>query len=233
MDRADNIFHFDERISDSPLVERVWRTTSGGPEEAFVSGAAINWEMVVTRPHGKRAYLTVRGPETRASTVPIPANAEFFGVTFKLGTFMPGLPFGHLVDDLVTLPEASETSFWLHGSAWDLPDFDAADVFVGRLVREGLLVRDPLVEAAVDGRDVDLSLRSVQRRIVRATGLTRDGIRQIERARTAAQVLDRGVPILDVVAQLGYADQAHLTRSVRRFIGLTPAQIIQLSRGTR
>jgi AraC-like DNA-binding protein len=37
------------------------------------------------------------------------------------------------------------------------------------------------------------------------------------------------VSIGDVVYQAGYADQPHLTRSLKRFIGYTPAQLAQLA----
>ena len=51
--------------------------------------------------------------------------------------------------------------------------------------------------------------------------------RQIERARYAAILLREGNTILDVVSRLNYFDQAHLTRSLKRFIGLTPSKIIE------
>jgi AraC-like DNA-binding protein len=70
----------------------------------------------------------------------------------------------------------------------------------------------------------------MQRRIVQATGLTRHTIRQIERAHAAAALLEQGVAILDVVDHLGYADQPHLTRSLRRFIGDTPAHLLRQGR---
>ena len=78
---------FEDRISDSPFVERIWRCHS---ERAgtFHSVAACHWEMVVTRHRGK-AFLTVRGPETKATTLYCPAYAEWIGIRFKLGTFMP------------------------------------------------------------------------------------------------------------------------------------------------
>jgi AraC-like DNA-binding protein len=37
--------------------------------------------------------------------------------------------------------------------------------------------------------------------------------------------LRQGVSILDTVEQAGYADQPHLTRSLKRLIGQTPAQL--------
>jgi methylphosphotriester-DNA--protein-cysteine methyltransferase len=64
---------------------------------------------------------------------------------------------------------------------------------------------------------------------VQASGLTQGSIRQIERARHATMLLQEGVSILDAVEMAGYADQAHLTRALKYFIGKTPAQIINKS----
>jgi methylphosphotriester-DNA--protein-cysteine methyltransferase len=70
-------------------------------------------------------------------------------------------------------------------------------------------------------------LRSAQRHFQRSTGITYATFRQIERARYATSLLREGVSIFDVVVGAGYFDQAHLTRSLRHFIGETPAKIIQ------
>jgi AraC-like DNA-binding protein len=56
------------------------------------------------------------------------------------------------------------------------------------------------------------------------TGLTSNRIRQIVRAREAAERLRRGDSILDVTHDLGYADQAHLTRDLKRLTGYTPGR---------
>ena len=101
-----------------------------------------------------------------------------------------------------------------------------ADMFVKRLARQELLVRDPIIESALRGEPQDLSPRSVQRHFLYATGVTQGSIRQIERARYATVLLQRGISISDVVDQAGYADQAHLTRSLKYFIGKTPVQIV-------
>jgi hypothetical protein len=171
MKRAVELFTFERRSSRSPMIEQTWQTRSE-PGESFISVAVSHWEMVVTRQRGT-ARLTVRGPETKASTSPIPADAEFFGIQFSLGTFMPGLPPGQLADGSLTLPQATRTSFWLDGGSWEFPGPDNADVFVDRLVRAGLLVHDPVVPAALQGDVEGWSTRSVERRVSRATGLTR------------------------------------------------------------
>ncbi len=186
--------------------------------------------MVVTRHRGKIS-LTVRGPETKATPADCPADGEWLGIRFKVGTFMPNLPARNLLDrNDVTLPEATSKSFWLNGSAWQYPDFENAETFVNRLARDGLLVREPVVEAALQGQLKDLSLRSVQRRFLQAIGVTHSYIHQIERARYATILLKQGVSILDTLHEAGYYDQPHLTRSLKHFIGQTPAQIIRPSR---
>ena len=70
-----------------------------------------------------------------------------------------------------------------------------------------------------------MSLRAVQYRILRSTGLSQRTIRQIERARYATTLLKHGVSIFDTVYEAGYSDQPHLTRSLKHFIGHTPAEI--------
>jgi AraC-like DNA-binding protein len=57
--------------------------------------------------------------------------------------------------------------------------------------------------------------------------LTYGALSQIERAQQAMALLEQGVPILDTVEQVGYADQPHLTRSLKRFVGRTPAEILR------
>jgi AraC-like DNA-binding protein len=183
--------------------------------------------MVVTRRKGKTTR-TVRGPETKAATLDCPAEGEWVGIRFKLGTCMPQLPARNLLDRRdVTLPEARDHAFWLNGSAWEYPDFENVETFVKRLVHDGLIAVDLAVDAALRGQWQEVSIRSAQRHFLQATGITQNTIRQIERARHATNLLKQDVSILDTVHQAGYFDQAHLTRSLRYFIGETPAQIIR------
>src|SRR5215207_3726469 len=220
------IFTLEDRPSDSPFVERIWCAQSERTGD-LLSIAMSCWEMVVSR-YQDKTYLTVRGPETKATSLPMTiVGTEFFGIRFKVGTVMPHLPTSTLVDGDVDLPDASSKSFWLNGSAWQFPSYENADTFVGRLVHEDLLARDPVVEAARQGQLKDLSIRTARRHFLRTTGLTQKTIHQIERARYATVLLQEGMAILDVVYAAYYFDQPHLTRSLKHFIGQTPAQIMQ------
>ena len=223
------VLSFTERLADSPFVERIWRSHSerGG---SFLSVAQSHFEMAVTR-HRGRTFITLRGPETTATAADCPAEGEWLGIRFALGTFMPGLTPGELRDRRdATLPAASARSFWLDGSAWEYPTFENADVFVARLARKGLIARDFVVDAMLQGHGGRLPLRSAQRHFLQATGITHRTVLTIERARRAAMLLRDGVSILDVVHDAGYYDQAHLTRALGALVGTTPAEI---RRGTR
>ncbi|WP_119268670.1 helix-turn-helix domain-containing protein [Taklimakanibacter deserti] len=216
---------FEDRPSDSPFIERVWHCHS---ERAglFHSIASPHWEMAVTR-HRGRTYLTIRGPETKATMADCPADGEWLGIRFKLGTFMPKLPVSRLIDRQdVDLPSLSDHSFWFEDDVWEYPSFENAESFVARLVKNGFVSRDGAVQAALAGDHEALSLRSIQRHFRMATGMTQATYRQIERARHATQLLRRGVSILDTVHEAGFFDQSHLARSIKRLIGQTPADVL-------
>ncbi|MBK8902689.1 MAG: AraC family transcriptional regulator [Anaerolineaceae bacterium] len=219
---------FDEvRSADSPFVERIWYARSEQGRD-FTSVAETHSEIVIVRYQGK-TEVVVRGPETKATPATTLADSECFGIVLKLGTFIPILLPKNLTDRREAfLPIASHQSFWLDNTAWEIPTFDNADTFVQQLVREGLLLHDPVVSAVLQGQPQAFSPRALQYRFVRATGLPHKVIQQIERARRAASLLESGMSILDSAHETGYYDQSHLTNSLSRFLGQTPAQIAQV-----
>ncbi len=215
---------YEERLSDSPYIAKIGHFCI---ERAYseLCAADVSSNVLIVKYLGKTVF-TVWGPEIQAAMMNFPEGAEFLFIRFKLGVFMPQMPVNHLVNTGVMLPEASSQSFWLDSAAWAFPNFENADTFVDWLVRDGLLVREPVVDAVIQERpQQEIAPRTVRHRFLRATGVTHSTIRQIERAKQAAALLENGVPILDAVYQAGYADQPHMTRSLRRFIGQTPAEI--------
>jgi len=216
-------FIFENRDSDIPLVTSVWRTESGDVAQ-FMSVACTKFSMVVMKQYG-RTTLTFRGPETRPTLTDCPENAEFFGMEFELGTHMRPVPSQLVVDGSVDITNDGSRSFWLAGRYWDFPTYENADTFLARLLHDDLLQSDGVVAAVMRDEALALSSRSVQRRFRHATGISHRTARQIERARSAMALLKGGVSILDTVEQAGYADQPHLTRALKRFAGMTPAEL--------
>jgi AraC-like DNA-binding protein len=217
-------FTVENQESCSPLVETVWSSQSE-TAGSFTSLAVSKSELVFTREQGMTSVM-MRGPETKATTAHGPANAEFFGITFKLGVYMPKLPPTYLLDRHESLSTIGNT-FWLNDQALPIPDAAEADLFIERLVRLGLLRSEPTVEPILRNEFLErlATVRTLQRRFVQATGLSHRAVQAIERARRAVALLEAGVAIPNVVHDLGYTDQPHLTKMLRHLVGRTPARI--------
>ena len=220
---------FTTRRSDSPWVDAVWTCTSE-QVSAMTSVAGARCGLVFWEQDG-RCHATVTGPETATGTAPVPEAATFVGIEFAIGTSLRGLPCSSLVDGGVVLPDTTPRSFRFAGSRWETPGPDDAEALVERLVRDGAVVRDPIVGEVVRGGRPQVSDRTLERRFRAATGLTRGAVRQIERAREAAYLLAAGKGADDVVASLGYFDQPHLARALRRYVGRTATQLHEGSGG--
>jgi AraC-like DNA-binding protein len=215
---------FENRKSTSPFVDCVWRSRSriGG---SFLSMADGNIELVVTNLPGLSA-VTLRGPVTRPSLVECPPDGEWLAIRLRLGSYLQPLSTTALIDhQSLQLPMLGTGRFWFAGLGWEVPTYDNAEDLVAKWARAGIIARSDAADSAVAG-DVDwMSRRSVQRHFVRATGMTLGHFRQIERARHAAGLLMSGRSILDTTFEAGYFDQAHLTRSLKQLVGMTPSRL--------
>ncbi|GMA14242.1 AraC family transcriptional regulator [Deinococcus metallilatus] len=216
---------YEARSSSSLLVAGVARglTTQGG---RLVRPAENCWHMVVVR-QGGEASMRLVGPWTGAGVASYGEGAEILWIRFRLGTFMPGQPVTGLRDQETLLPAATGHSVWLNDAAWPLPGIDDVDAFVERLRRAGVLTHDPLVQDLLHEPGSGLAPRTERHRLLRATGLPLRHIRQVERAQQAAALLGQGVPIPETMFRLGYFDQPHLTRALRRWVGHTPGQLLR------
>lgn len=239
------------RPSGSDLIEAVTHGKTLAPG-ASLRPAEAHWHMVFARQDDwQQAFLV--GPWSSAGEVSYGGRAEILWIKFKLGVFMPHLPTLRFRDtELILPPAAGRATFWLHGSAWQFPDFEDVESFVGRLVREGTLVRDPLVQESLrdqawggqasqagsppgklpsgampPGASPPVASRTLRHRFLQSAGLSHSQIFQFQRALHAADLLERGVPILDVVFAAGYYDQPHLTRALKHWVGRTPGEISQ------
>jgi AraC-like DNA-binding protein len=214
----------EERLSDSRYVESITRgwTASAG---SAIRPAECHWHMVFSRHEGVVHPLVV-GPWSTAGQASWGEGAEILWIKFKLGTYMPHLPVKKFRDTELRLPDASSADFWLGGAAWQLPDYENVETFIDRLAREGVLAQDSVINDALQDQLTGISSRTMRHRFLHTTGLPQNHIRQFERAQQAAALLRQGISILDTVYDLGYFDQPHLTRSLKSFIGLTPAQLL-------
>lgn len=67
--------------------------------------------------------------------------------------------------------------------------------------------------------------RTLHRRCLDAFGYGPSVLRRVLRFRRAGALLHAGVPLAEVAARAGYADQPHLSREVRALAGVAPGQL--------
>jgi hypothetical protein len=211
------------RDADSPLVHRVARIVCER-DDTFTSVPDGLWDLVIRTHRGQVAVLQT-GPVTRPVVVPFEPGDESIGIAFKPGVFMPRLLGTQMRDEAFFRPTENGRTFWIDRDELELPTFENAEGLVAELVRREIIVLDPVVAGAVAGEPQPVSDRSVQRHFQRVLGMRPHELRQILRAADALAALERGARPIDVAQQFGYADQAHLTRSLQRFIQRTPGQI--------
>ena len=211
------------RLSDSPYVDSIWRGRADA-DQTLMCPADGRWTLSFSQLNG-RMQVAIEGPMTKA--VPRTHLAgSMAGHQFKLGVFLPGVPARHYLDSVAPLPDASCQSFWFDSSTWQIPNYDNADTFVDWLVSEDAARLNPIVNAALQDHPLTVAERTLRHHFLRTAGITQSHIRQIERARDAMFLLQDNVSILAVVDRLCYADQPHLTRSMKQFMGYTPTQVM-------
>jgi AraC-like DNA-binding protein len=217
----------EQHLSASPYIEWVAHgyTIADG---IAMRPAEYKWHLIFTRQAGILRTLVV-GALEEARPLRYVAGAETVWMRFKVGTFMPYLPAPTILNREIDLPEGSGNNFRLKDTVWDVPTVENADTFVDHLVRAGAVLYDPLIEATLRDEVSAVPARTVRHRFQHRTGLRQKYIRQIKRAQRAAEYLQQGNSILDTAHDLGYADQPHLTRSLKRFLGYTPRETVALS----
>jgi hypothetical protein len=176
----------EERLSASPLVATMaqGRTVSDG---STLRPAESHWHLVLVT-YQERSKAIITGPQKSPGVASWKKEAEILWIKFKPGIFMPHLPFNMLVDRETTLPGASSRSFWFKGSAWQIPDVEHLEVFLDRLEREELLVRDALVSAVLHNQTQGVAPCTL-RHLLQATGMSKNDFQQIECAQKAELLL--------------------------------------------
>ena len=72
---------------------------------------------------------------------------------------------------------------------------------------------------------LNINERSLQRATSRWLGMSPKAYLRLTRARAAHAQLLAGAPVLEVSGELGFSDQAHLTRELKAILGVTPARV--------
>ncbi|MFR9674673.1 helix-turn-helix domain-containing protein [Streptomyces sp. TR06-5] len=182
--------------------------------------------------------LLVAGPDTTAYETAETAGTRWTGVRFAPGTgpAVFGVPAHELRDQRVPLE-----ALWPSAEVRRLAEEVAAAPDPGVVLERVAWRRDapdplcaPLVEALRQGHGVataaeatGLSERQLRRRSREAFGYGPKTLARVLRMRHALRLARGGMPLAEVAATAGYADQAHLSRDVRALAGRPLSRLLE------
>jgi AraC-like DNA-binding protein len=218
----------------------LWSAVSRADTETLVLPDACSdliWEQ------GRGAF--VAGPDTGPAPSATRAGTVLLGVRFRPWAGGPalGLPLSELRDQRVGLAEVRPAdakrlpgTLDLKMAATRLADLAGAlvtdrppDAVLAHATR---LLADPRTRAEDVADQVGLSLRQLRRRCHDAAGYGPKTLQRVLRFRRFVSRIDaRDQDLAAIAAEVGYADQAHLTRECARLAGVTPATLARLRGG--
>jgi Helix-turn-helix domain len=214
-------FIYEEKQSSSPYVDVVWRTEDQ-TDGVYIASADACWDMIFIKNKEGATKVLLSGPSSQTTQVPYSAGNKNFGIRFKSGIIFTDIPVTDMLNVTKALPMPTGDTFVLQGLTWKLPTYENIDELVAKLVDQGLLCQDPVVRDVMEGKAVNMSIRSVQRHFAMTVGLSPRQVKQITSARQAVELLLQGWALADVAYKLGYADLPHMVRMLKRFTGYTP-----------
>jgi AraC-like DNA-binding protein len=193
---------------------------------------------------GVGAY--VAGPDTGPSRPVIKSGTVIVGVRFRPSAGGQALktPLSEIANQRVPLadllpPAARRLPPALdpEAAAGQLLDITGALVVDGApdpaMARAAVLLRDPAARAEAVAAEIGLSERQFRRRSQAAAGYGPKTLQRVLRFHRFVRLLDAApVPpdLAALAAQVGYADQAHLTRECSALSGFTPATLARIRR---
>ena len=210
----------EEKLSQSPLVDFLWRSEKR-TDGVYVASADASWDMIFTRRQDGTAKVLLCGPSFKTARVPYFSGDKHLGICYKPWATFTGIPMTTMLNGGEFLPMPSADAFVLQGVTWKFPTYETIDEFVAGQEKRGLLQADPIIRDVLEIKPVDMSLRSIQRYFMKTIGMSPRRVRQINAARTAVKLLRQGRTLSEVAYDLDYADLPHMTRMLRRFTGYT------------
>jgi AraC-like DNA-binding protein len=198
--------------NDAPVVVGPWT-------ESFVADLAAGTTIVGVRFHPGRAPSLLGVPADTLLNQSVPLDVISRG------------PLRDRLSRIADEPNlATKRSALVAGLFNGLPNRSPIDQAVSAAIR--WLARDANGHVQQLSDWIGLSSRQLQRRFSSAVGYgpkTFHSILRFQRVLNLASGEHNGKRLADLALQAGYADQAHMTREVRRFSGTQPKQVLRSS----
>jgi len=171
------------------------------------------------------AEVIIRGPETAPRSEILLPGYTWIGIRLHPGVQLKDFPTRQLTDSFRILPADSNGQFQFEGTLLQFPSFSNAQELIKQMHDLGYISGKAL--NSQESPQKVMSSKSYSRFVKRSTGLAPYKLYQLQRMSEALRLLRQGTPAVTVASELGFADQAHLTRAAKQFLGYTPNELVR------
>lgn len=211
------------RSSPHPWIDRVWQTVclEDGVYKATPDGS---WDLILSVSPDGQPTIFLSGQATEPVDVPYRAGEHSVVISFAAHVYLTTDKEVRIGAAIRFLPVEGEV-FVLDGVELPLPTFGNAEDLTEMMVAAHLLQSNDLVAKAFTGKPKAASRRSVQQHFKKTTGITQKYFQLIRRAQEAVRRLKLGDNSAAVAADLGYTDQPHMIKSIKKIMGHLPSDL--------
>lgn len=211
------------RTSPHPWIDTVWQTVclTDGIYKATPDGS---WDLILSVAPDGTPFVFLTGQATDPVEVPYEAGEHSVVISFAAHLYLADDPEVRTGAAIRVLPVEGAT-FQLGDLRLPLPSFVDAEALVDAMIAAGALRSDDVVARAFSDTPKAASKRSVQQHFKATTGITQKDFQLIRRAQEAVRRLKAGESPAGVAAELGYTDQPHMIKSIKKIMGTVPSRL--------
>lgn len=212
-----------ERPSASELVASVWtcKPTEITPRTVLADPCT---SIILVRSN-ERTKIVLRGPETKPRNEHYMPGTTWIGIRLYPGVKLKNFPAQKYLDCSRPI-RANDNGRFLFGGTWfNFPEFNSAEKLIEQMRDLGYVSGNAI---DVQGVSVEeMSTKAYSRYIKQNTGLSPYKLHQLQRMTKVFKLIQDGVPLSIIASDEGFADQAHLHRAVRQYLGHTPKELLR------
>ena len=211
-----------ERTSELESIASVWTgNASEITSRTVLADPCISIILVKSKTSGE---VILRGPETKPRSEILLPDYIWTGIRLQPGVQLKNFPTQQFTDKFRTLPADSSGQFEFEGTWLQFPDFNNAERLIEQMHDLGYISGKVLNSQEFPTQG--MSSKTYSRFVKRSTGLSPYKLHQLQRMAEALRLLRQGMPAATVASELGFADQAHLHRAAKQFLGHTPKELL-------
>lgn len=215
--------NWSERTPELEAIASVW--TGSASEITPRTVLADPCISIILVKSASSAEVILRGPETKPRGDILLPGYTWTGIRLQPGIQLKNFPTQQFTDKFQTLPADTDGRFQFEGTLLQFPDFTNAEQLIEQMYDLGYISGKVLNSQELPRQG--MSPKTYSRFIKQSTGLSPYKLHQLQRMAEALRLLRRGMPAATVASELGFADQAHLTRAAKQYLGHTPKELLR------